>query len=55
MLAHWKLDVWICCLDLLQPVHVTKVCVHVKNRVIVTVLHKTAIFGEVPFATVAPC
>ena len=42
MFAYWKLDVWGCCFDLLQPVHVTKVCVHAKNSVVVAVLHNAA-------------
>ena len=44
---------WIKPLNLLQPVHVTKVCVHVKKSVVVAVLHETAIFREVPLATIA--
>ena len=44
MFAFGKLDVWVCYFDFLQPVHVTEVCVHVKNGVVVTVLHETAIF-----------
>ena len=42
--ALGKLDVWVCYVDFLQPVDVTKVCVHVKNGVVVTVLHETAIY-----------
>ena len=47
--------VWVSGFDLLQPVHVTKVRVHVKKNVVVAVLHETAIFGEVSFPTITSC